>query len=635
VFLSAYLGAESGFAAWQRAVAWHAHWLGLTSHVERRRVAASGLLGLAWLEHPSRRGRHRFFETELGMSLYTLRDAEPADEPMSQPATWNTLAAAPDANVIRLRASWARRELVVVVPPTTPEQFYFARTRDGWVMADDLRLFPHLIEVVLDETAIYALFQYSAIPPALTLYAGVRRVPNGHVMRFRIEPPATECTPFFNPLDIPPQDVGEPEAERRIQEVLDARLVQVPRDTVLYFSGGVDSGLIAARLARLGRSDVRLVNYAFDAQDEQHQVAVRMASHLGLTCELVHHVPEEAADVLDRASRDYSFPFGDISTIPTNVLVHGSFRWASQGAAVIEGTGADGAYGLAAEYPKWRRTYGVPHPLREQIAKAYGWLRLWRFDARVERAAHLFRKSAGLPLPFAVVAQNALGGIAYEASPDMRERLARAVAEYLDVITHGATPEDQVSLLDLVWVCAGRMAPKSFDPLRLHGIRPIYPFLEPAMVTLSTALPWATKCAGAQAKGILKRLLAREVPPELVYRRKIGFTRSASARAVFASRALQDYLRDVVLSPDNPVRNFWRPDVVRGFVDRARDRALSGEAYIFLWTIAFLSAWLRQRQGVPARTGWIPDPAAHTGPADTPVGDDANPGSNPAARVGP
>ena len=603
MFFSAYLGSGAGFVPWQQAVARHAHWLGLSARVERRELVGQDLLGFAWLEHESRRGESHFSETGDRICARAYGAASPQDIPAAGGAVGGNLPGPTDGNVVRLIASLPDGELSVVVPPTTPEQFYFTRTTHGWVLADDLRIFAQVRETVLDEYAVYALLQYSAIPSAFTLYQEVQRVPTGHVMRLRRDSPAVECAPFFRPADLSRRGGDERDAEHWIQETLDAILTQVPAGAVLYFSGGVDSGLLAARFAHLGRRDVRLINYAFDAADEEHLLAVRMASHFGFTCELVPQAPEQATDVLERVGRDYSFPFGDISAIPTNALVHGSLPWAGQSGVVVEGTGADGAYGFAASYPKWRRAYAVPRVIRQQLARAYDWLDLWKFDTGLERAGRIVRKSATLPIGHAVVAQNALEGIAYDVPPQGRASFVRAVSEHLDVVTDGTTPEDRLSLLDLVWVCAGRMAPKSFDPLRLRGVSPVYPFLEPAMVSLSSTLSWETKCAGGQAKAILKRMLAREVPAEWVYRRKTGFTRGASARAMFASAPVQEFMYEVVLSPGNPLADYCRIDVVRRLVERARRHSLSVGAHIFLWTLAFASAWLRQQPETQAQRG--------------------------------
>jgi asparagine synthetase B (glutamine-hydrolysing) len=593
MFFSAYLGGATGFLPWRQAVVRHATWLGLSSRFERRDLPDSAILGLAWLALEPRLAGRSFVEHGRAMTVRTYGDITAPESTPDGVGAWRKLATQPDGNTIWATASLDHAELSFVVPPTTPQQLFVAHTKAGWIFADDLRLFVHLGNSTLDRDAVYALFQYSTIPATLTLFANVHRVPNGHRVQVRAGSDAPVWTPILQSAELSQVPLVEREAEQRIAETLDAILATLPKQAVLYFSGGVDSGLMAARLAGLGRRDVRLVNYAFAASDEEHQGAIRMAKHLGFRCELIPQADDQGASVFSRAARDYSFPFGDISTIPMNHLVHGSLPFAAEAGTVVEGTGADGAYGMAAAYPRWRRTYRVPWSIRELVSTAYAWWGLWRFDNRFERMARFARKSAALPLPHAVIAQNALHRIAFGAPPQGPGEFALIASRHLDAVAGGLPALDHLSLLDLMWVCAGRMAPKSFDPLRAHGIRTIYPFLEPSMVSLSSSLDWRTKCTGGQAKAILKRMLAREIPPDWVYRRKTGFTRVASARAFFAMAPVQAILHDVALSPQNPLREFCNVPVVRRMVDRARRHSLSVGAHIFLWTFAFTSAWVR------------------------------------------
>lgn len=576
MFFTACLGNAEELEQWRRAASDHARWLGLSFDLETRKLPDGGHLGLGWFVHRRQGGEERFVEAKGEILASTCGNAG-----------------------ITLRASLRESELACVVPLATPQHMYYARIGSGWVFADDLRFIAGLVDARLDPRAIYLLLQYGAVPPGLALYTGVGRVPNGHTLVVRL----ASATPRCIPLPTPDRTSGgggalyrhADDAERAVAEQLDAILEPLPWNSVLYFSGGVDSGLLAARLAQCGRQDVRLISFAFDTADDEHRLAVRMASHLGFTCERVSYEPRQAVDVLERAGRDYSFPFGDISTIPTNLLVHASLPSAGAAATVIEGTGADGAFGLGALYEKWHRAYRIPQALRRQVGKLYDALGLWRADSRVERLARFVRKSAELPLPHSVLAQNALQGIAYDAPAASRADLAATGTRYLEALATGATAADRLTLFDLMWVCAGRMAPKSFDPLRSRGIRPVYPFLDPGMVSLSTQLSWDVKCPENVPKGMLKRMLARDVPADMVYRRKMGFTRAASARAVFRSPPVQEFLQDVVLSAHNPLREFCRMGVVRDLIERARHDGLSVGAHSFLWTVAFVTAWLGSR----------------------------------------
>jgi asparagine synthetase B (glutamine-hydrolysing) len=297
--------------------------------------------------------------------------------------------------------------------------------------------------------------------------------------------------------------------------------------------------------------------------------------------------------MLNRLGKDYSVPFGDFSTVPMNILVHESMRENERASTVIEGTGADGAFGLAAAYADKRRIYSVPSSLRRLVRSAYRVLRLWKYSSKAERIAGFVSKSVDMSLGQAVVAPNPLESIAYSTPSFVRAELDEAIMTNLQVLGRGATPSEQLSLLDLVWVCAGVMAAKSFDPLRLRGCQPFYPFLQFPMLALSTSLSPDEKYESGEAKAPLKKLLAQSIPAKMVYRPKSGFT--PPYRQMFASSDIQEFLRDVVLSPKNPLIDFCRIDNLKVMIERARrNQSLSIGVCDFLWALSFTSGWLQQ-----------------------------------------
>src|SRR2546422_8408292 len=161
MFFSAYLGTDAGLPVWRDAVVQHARWLGLRARIEMRPVSDGRTLSLGWLEHAVAAGsRSGLEETEQQIVASTLvPDGAALDG---------------DANAATLTASLSRAEIRVAIPPTSPQQFCYARTLHGTVFADDLRLFPRLMSVDVDERAAYALLRYGAIPAPLTLYTQVR-----------------------------------------------------------------------------------------------------------------------------------------------------------------------------------------------------------------------------------------------------------------------------------------------------------------------------------------------------------------------------------------------------------------------------------------------------------------------------
>jgi len=220
----------------------------------------------------------------------------------------------------------------------------------------------------------------------------------------------------------------------------------------------------------------------------------------------------------------------------------------------------------------------------------------WLLDSRskIEKLGRAYRKSVLMPLHHAaVLCTNPLNGIVYEIPGEIQSDLEDAIITHLQPMGSGLSPEEQLYLMELVHVCAGRYASKVFDPLRLHGIKPLFPFLEPGMLTLSTSLTFSEKYENRTAKALLKRLLARSIPEKYINRPKSAFV--APFKEMLTYPSMQEFINGVVVSPGNPVFDFCRKDYIDLILARAREgKPLSYGVYDFLWAFIFTSGWLSQ-----------------------------------------
>jgi len=575
----------------------HAAWLGLAAHIETRVLRDGWTFAFGWMTPTAADPTAYFHETGQYLYLTTgagLGDARQADGPEHQ---WERRLACVDTNTIYLRLALDSRRMTVVVPVATPEQFYFARDGQGCAFTNDLRLLIHWRGLDLDERAVYALFQNGRIPPPLTICASMSRVPGGHTLEIAPDP----FEPVFQRHFHLPSRASEKHdpavAEAAVQETLDSVLASVPAPAALYFSGGVDSGLVAARLAKLGRTDVTLVNYSFGPDDDRSSLAMQIASHLGMPYERVTYDPAGLAHVLARLGKDYSYPFGGRSAIPTNLMVHESTGGRGSPAAIIEGTGADGAFGLGPRRRIWERVYRIPTALRRLVGACHQRLGGWKYDStflKLQRIGDVALGSVQMPLQhLAVMSQNCLDGIAYTIPPVVRRELRGTIRTYTEVLGSDLDSVDAFCLLDIVSVCAGEFAAKCFDPLRRKGVTAVFPFLEPPMIRTAFSLGWNEKCPKGEPKGLLKQMLGRAIPREWVYLPKGYFI--PPFRRWLRHPSNREFLHDVVLSPANPLLAFCDDRVICRMIDRA-ERGLGYDTGTqkFLWTLMFTSGWLSQ-----------------------------------------
>ena len=118
-----------------------------------------------------------------------------------------------------------------------------------------------------DQAAIYSVLQYGAIVPPLTPWEGIERFMPGY--RY-------QGTTVKEPVSLLEQSRHErlslEELSSKFERILDRVLNEAISDgsaPAVLFSGGVDSGLIAARLAKLGHSNTLLFNYSFSDDDRE------------------------------------------------------------------------------------------------------------------------------------------------------------------------------------------------------------------------------------------------------------------------------------------------------------------------------------------------------------------------------
>jgi asparagine synthetase B (glutamine-hydrolysing) len=501
--------------------------------------------------------------------------------------------------LIEIRLALTAGTLSASVPPLTPEQFYLAHDRQWTVLGNDLRLMMRWTGLDLDERAVFALMQFGTMIPPFTLSKRISRVPSGHVLRVSGSgdqaPPSVERA-RRSIIDVAQQGskghVADPEA--KVSACMDDILSRVPPSGVLYFSGGVDSGLMAARLAAIGRSDVTLMHYSFGPSDPETALAADMAAYLRLRFELVPYDAQQLPLVLGRLAHDYSYPFDDYSTIPTNAMIHAMLQAHSQTPAAIEGSAADDSFSIGTRAQEWERMYSTPRLARRLVSDAHKGLRLWTHDTRLARYGRVARRSVRLPLLCAAIfARNALDGIAYHTPPATLAEIIDAIDRNTGALATGLSNEDRFSVLFMAHESCGLVAPKSFDPLRMYGVTPVYPYLDPALVQLSLSLTWEQKNEGGERKALLKKLLARQVPPDMVYRRKAGF--APPFQSLLALPSTQDYIHNIVLSPRNPLTAYFDTNLIANIAREARRGASQSiEVHFYLWALMFTSGWLSQ-----------------------------------------
>lgn len=434
-----------------------------------------------------------------------------------------------------------------------------------------------------DESAVFSVLQFGAIIPPLSPWRGIRRFMPGYQYRGTelVGPLKLECPPHVAILDFEQQS---DEIERLMDRVL-ADMIGNRPDPVLLFSGGVDSGLIASRLAALGYRDSLLLNYSFGEDDRESQLAEAMAKHLGLRFERISAKPN-LCDCLIDPGRVYPQPFGTHSTVPASDLARAVVnRLAGEHRAILDGIGADGAFGMVNKIDVWSRVVRIPAIVRQAASLFYA-ATLWHRKGMLEHLCRILRRSIDMPLMSAVIAQNSLAGCLYQIPPtnDVHNLLADWVGGWV-----GESLPHRIVASDLALICANIFVQKAQPILELAGHQVHYPFLQTEVV--SVALASIHHWHMDEPKAPLKRSLARHVPRDMVYRPKSVFADPQGK--VFFDVNFIAYLRAAVDST-SPIASILNPKPLIKACDLLSRRAnLPSQTLSCVWAITFLDRWYR------------------------------------------
>jgi asparagine synthase (glutamine-hydrolysing) len=491
-----------------------------------------------------------------------------------------------------------RRRLVLARDAFGIKPLYYREDGGDLLFASELRALPR---GEVDPAAVEAFLAFNSVPGPLSIFAGTRKLPPGHVLVW--EKGRIELSRFARPSPAAAEDVRH-EGEDELAEELRARL----RDSVrahliadvpvgVLLSGGVDSGLLAALAAQESGDAVHTFSIgfeegSFDELDDARAVAERYGTDHQ---ELV--LRPDAALLLPALADAFDEPFADSSALPTYLV---SELAASHVKVALSGEGGDelfgGYYTYAADLLALRvgRLAPLARPLVERLPSSS---RKASFDYKAKR----FVRGASLP---PLERHHAWKEI---FSPELRAELTGRPlgGDPVDLLrdrfaeTEGAELLARLQDVDLGTYLVDDLLVKTDRASMAHSLEARVPYLDPLVAGLAGALPTRLKVSGLRKKRLLRKAAEPLLPRRIVHGRKRGFSIPAAA---WLRGELAPFARDV-LSPDTLRRQgYFRPEPVTRLLDRhvAGEEDLSRQ----LWGLLAFTLWHErhvERQPGPLR----------------------------------
>jgi asparagine synthase (glutamine-hydrolysing) len=465
----------------------------------------------------------------------------------------------------------------------------------------------------VDRQALMQLLRYNYIPAPFSIYEGISKLPAGTLLTLREGGAAPVIDAYWSAAEVAQAGVTNPlklsdeeaidELQRQLERSIGGQMMaDVPVGA--FLSGGIDSSTVVALMQKLSSRPVKTFTVGFHESgfnEAEHAKAV--ARHLGTDHTELYVTPAETLAVIPKLAGMYDEPFGDSSQIPTHLI---SALARQQVTVSLSGDGGDELFGGYDRYLITSQLWGRISPIPRHVRAAAA-----RMATVVPPAAWTRFGDAARPILPKFLGADRLGDKVHKGAPLLRSASDAILYEGMvtlwrdpDAVVIGATGPraDGSALMQPAGNVAGLERMMLLDTLRYLpddilvkvdraamavSLETRVPLLDHRAVEFAWSLPLGQKIRGGETKWILRQLLYRLVPKELIDRPKMGF-------GVPVGEWLRGPLRDwaEALLDERRLRSegYFRPGPIRQMWQAHLDGRMNEQ--FRLWGVLMFQSWL-------------------------------------------
>ena len=430
------------------------------------------------------------------------------------------------------------------------------------------------------------------VPGERTLFRGISRLLPGHTLSF--EKGALSIVRYWDISTIPTLDISFDEATEKLEHLLlesvRLRLMsEVPLGA--FLSGGLDSSAIVACMSKMMAEPVKTFSVGY--RDDPASSELEYARIVAKSFKTEHHEfileSGDFFDSLDLLLEHMEEPVVESAAV---ALFQLSKLAREHVTVILSGEGGDeilAGYPLYKIMPKVDRVHSVVRFLPEAM---HAW---------IGRHAMISEKSAkywdwvGEPL------SRRYWGISNDVTGSLKERMYQpafqmhvgdVVGNFFEALfgkIETATNLRRMTYVDLKTWLPDDLLLKADKMTMACSLELRVPMLDHHLLEFSTALPDNFRRNGDEGKYLLKKLMERYLPPEIIYRPKKGFPVPI---AVWFRGPLYERVCEILLDARSLSRGYFRPEYIGRVLHRHRIGAEDLSRRIF--SLLALELWHRK-----------------------------------------
>jgi len=435
----------------------------------------------------------------------------------------------------------------------------------------------------------YVAYGYSPDPD--TLFSGVSKLPPGHRMTW--ENGRISIGSYWDVEYRPDYSMSEQqilgETERLLEESVKIRLMSdVPLGA--FLSGGIDSSLVVALMARNMGEPVKTFSIGFDEKKYNELPYARMVAQKYGTDHHEEIVRPDAEEVIPHLIKMFDEPFADSSAIPTYYVSRLARRHVT---VALSGDGGDemlGGYDRYLDSSLSNITDKLPHSLRKAfmgfpaglLPESFPGINTLRYLAANADQRYIAKMTKGVSWIHEKLFSPDLIRIAGTSDPSIPLLRLLPKVKMHDQITRR-------QYLDCKTYLPGDIMTKVDRASMLVSLETRAPLLDHHFVEFAFRVPVQYKVHGRTTKYMLKQLAYKLLPHELVDRPKMGFAMPVSQ---WINSDWKEMSEDLIIGRRALQRGNFNTECLNRIMNEHRC-GRRDHSYI-IWTMMVLEMWYRE-----------------------------------------
>jgi len=480
---------------------------------------------------------------------------------------------------------------------------YYGFLGGEFVFGSSLKIFSKhpKFKSAIDSDSVFNFLQMSYVPENKSIFKNIYKLPPGSWLalkqssnQFKIEKYFSATNIFESPSAIDFDQFSESEIIEKIDSILsDSVRLRMMSDVPIgaFLSGGYDSTAICLKLTEQTSTKIKTFSLGYD--DHRYDETPKsdlIAKYLGTDHTKIILNEQDVLLNIDKVTKSFDEPFADASQIPTYFVT----KLASENVKVIlSGDGGDEVFSGYNRYkfgPKiWQILKFFPLPLRKILSHILTKIPLSGIDDKaikrnyyllankIQKLANILNSRNQKELYMSIVSIIQLSDNILKSSKSLN---------LFDEELYSAEFINKINLSDIKSYLPDDILVKLDRVTMFNSIEGRAPFLDHRLVELVLSLPYSLKNKQGIAKYLLRKVVHKKVPSELMYQTKRGFGIPLDR---WMSGMLHDWSRDTLLNKSGLLFDYVEESKVIDIWNQVK-KGIPGAEYK-AWNMIMLNSW--------------------------------------------